>query len=177
MKKHAPLTAVFLAYVILAVSGCATPSDLFASNARSIGPGPTNYRQLVQAYMAPRLVDPHSARYEVWDAPVRTYYSVPPESGLGWSVDVSIDDKDPAGNYPAGLRRYRFVLSDGNMVVSYEELRGASCVSSACPPDDSGMNKPHLAGKSPAANQLDHLGPNQDHAGVGDSAGQRDGHW
>ena len=119
--------------------------------------------------MASRLVDPESARYEVWDAPVRAYYSAPPESGIGWRVDVSIDDKDPAGNYPAGLRRYRFVLSDGNKVVSYEELRGALCISSACPRGDSG--------KLPAANQLDHQGPKQDHAGVSDSAGQRDGHW
>jgi hypothetical protein len=168
MKKHAPLTAVFLAYVILAVSGCAPPSDLFTSNSRSIGPGPTNYRQLVQAYMAPRLVDPHSARYEVWDAPVRTYYSVPPDSGVGWSVDVSIDDKDPAGNYPAGPRRYRFVLSDANKVVSHEELRGSFCVSSACPSSNSGVNKPRAAGE-PA-----HPGTNGDHATGYSSDGTRD---
>ena len=136
MQKYRARRAALSILLPLTVSGCVaateygvvccfSPLEIFRpvgeQDTRDLGPEPTTYRQVVQAYMSPRLVAQKSALYADWVGPYRA-----PLHGVnavdGYIVEVTITDRDASGNY-TGPKLHEFMLRNDKVVLHGEVLR------------------------------------------------------
>src|SRR5258706_7979671 len=135
MRKYGVRPAALSVVLLLTVSGCGVAEfygevlvhapDLFKpvgeQDTRNLGPEPTSYMQVVQAYMSPRLIAQTSALYDDWVGPYRA--PLHGENAVdGYIVEVTITDRDASGNYTEP-KRHEFMLRNDNVVLHGEVLR------------------------------------------------------
>ena len=110
--------------LLLALAGCATSSPDLAS----IGPKPSNYREIVAAQVRATFFDPYSIR----DAgiaepfPGGTVITYDWQSGEGWVVCLRANGKNRFGAY-IGVKETAFVVRGGKVVHTLDETGALFC--------------------------------------------------
>lgn len=102
--------AALLFFLSISLYACATP------DAQAIGPYPTNYKEIMKAYIVENYFDPYSMRTVAISAP-RTghlYFQ------QGWLVCFQANAKNRLGGY-VGLTKTAYLINRGRVVTSMED--------------------------------------------------------
>lgn len=129
MKK-----ALFAALLGLVSGGCATAPTVAEFESAYFGEYPGDYEGMIKGYMAQRLKDPESARYQFLNAPRKAWNGFGGRK-YGWAVCATINGKNSYGGY-VGNRPSYFLLRDGLVVDSMhgDGQYGDAMVQGLCKP-------------------------------------------
>ena len=104
--------------VVFLITGCVAakvPTKVEQANA-NYGNFPSDYKQIVHAYISSILVDPPSARYSNWKGPRKAWVATKFRgSHFGYEVCVDLNAKNRMGGY-SGRKPYYFMINSGRIV-------------------------------------------------------------
>lgn len=102
------------------VASLAFTASVAASN---FGPVPAGYESAAQDYIAERLADARSARYEVVSEPYMVYADIAGYEGLPcWAVDMKVKSRLPSGGF-GSYQSYTVIFLDGEAIALEDDAR------------------------------------------------------
>lgn len=97
------------------------------------GPYPTEYKQIVEAYMSGILKDPGSAQYQFLNAPVQGWHASMDGGKFGYVVCVNVNARNSFGGYTGAQPSY-LIIHDDHVIYAMHGDGGLkdSLVEGAC---------------------------------------------
>jgi hypothetical protein len=116
---------MFLSIAALALAGCAAaiapkPAEVAAAD---YGAYPSNYNEIVHAWIKKSFLDPYSVRDLKIGVPEKYWVQDPPLLGgkrhFGYMVAVALNGKNSFGAY-VGIHGYRVLIRDGRVTTQQD---------------------------------------------------------
>jgi len=121
-------TLSVLFFVIFLLSGCALDTETKSSDydypsgaeiaSADFGSYPSDYKNVIESYMAQQLKDPYSAQYDCLNQPIRAWNGWRGVE-FGYAVCVNINAKNSFGAY-TGSSPYYFMINNEQIVKVIE---------------------------------------------------------
>lgn len=102
--------------LLIALTGCAAPQVYLPVQDSDYGETPENHQDKIKTYMASRLKDAESARYDFNRTPVKAWLGSSTRY-YGWATCVGINAKNSYGGY-TGWQPHYFFFRGGDIAES-----------------------------------------------------------